>query len=98
MAGQPAATSREPMRILIPAFAAAAVLAAAAPALAQSRTGTTSANDPNRLICRRMPETGSLAQTRRQCFTRAEWDRIAQSQRTGAERMIGELSTRPAGE
>ncbi len=86
------------MRILLPALAVAAVLATCSPVLAQARTGGTGANDPNRLICRRMPETGSLAATRRQCFTRAEWDRIAQSQRNGAERMIGELTTRPAGE
>lgn len=86
------------MRNLLSAIVAAATLATSGATLAQSRTGGARANDPNRLICRRMPETGSLMQTRRQCFTRAEWDRIAQSQRNGAERMIGELTTRPAGE
>lgn len=68
--------------------------AASAPAMAQSRSGGTSAgaNDSNRLICRRMPETGSLMATRRQCFTRAEWDRIAESARRGAERTVSELA------
>jgi hypothetical protein len=54
-------------------------------------------DDPNRLICRRMPETGSLAQTRRQCFTKAEWDRIAESARAGAEKTIDGLTSRPGG-
>jgi len=55
-----------------------------------SQSGAT--NRSERLICRRMPETGSLSQTRRQCFTRAEWDRIAESQRAGAQRLTQELS------
>lgn len=55
-----------------------------------SQSGATNRSD--RLICRRMPETGSLSQTRRQCFTRAEWDRIAESQRAGAQRLTQELS------
>lgn len=72
----------------------AMLAAASAPATAQSRSSGTNAgaNDPNRLICRRMPETGSLMATRRQCFTRAEWDRIAESARRGAERTVAELS------
>lgn len=84
------------MRYLISTLVAVATLAVSGPAIGQSRSGAR-ANDPNQLICRRMPETGSLAASRRQCFTRAEWDRIAQSQRAGAERMIGELATRPGG-
>lgn len=43
--------------------------------------------DPNRLICRSMPVSGSLAARRRQCFTRAEWDRIAQ----GAQKQTVDL-------
>ena len=79
---------------LIPTIAALAATATAAPALAQSRSGATSggSNESNRLICRRVPETGSLMATRRQCFTRAEWDRVAESARRGAERTVAELS------
>lgn len=65
-------------------------------AFAQS-SGASSRNDQDRLICRRLPETGSLVQARRQCFTRAEWDQIAESQRRGAGRMIQELTERPGG-
>ena len=72
-----------------------AILAAAAastPAMAQSRSSGTNAgaNDSNRLICRRMPETGSLMATRRQCFTRTEWDRIAEAARANGTRMMSD--------
>ena len=46
-----------------------------------------SRSDPNRLICRSMPISGTLAGRRRQCFTRAEWERIAQ----GAQKQTIEL-------
>ncbi|MGQ0660564.1 hypothetical protein [Sphingosinicella sp.] len=39
------------------------------------------------LICRRIQETGSLGRGRRQCYTRAEWDRIAQAQRENSPGM-----------
>ncbi len=76
--------NRAAIALLIAAAAAEATVA-----LAQSGARR---DDPNRLICRRMPETGSLAATRRQCFTRAEWDRIAESARRGAERTIQGLA------
>lgn len=61
--------------------------------LAQSRSAqTVAADDSQRLICRRIQETGSLVRTIRQCFTRAEWDRIAESARRGAQRTAQELS------
>ncbi len=66
---------------------------AASAATAQSRATLASAsNDSQRLICRRVQETGSLVRTIRQCFTRAEWDRIAESARRGAQRTTQELS------
>lgn len=60
-------------------------------ALAQSGAASRSSQD-ERLICRRMPETGSIARTRRQCFTRAQWDRIAESARAGAQKTISGLT------
>ena len=85
---------RNPMLI----YAALTAMALPGIAPAQSRGGATAGtNDANRLICRRMPETGSLAQTRRQCYTRAEWDRIAESQQSGAQRTIDGLTSRPGG-
>lgn len=68
--------------------------ACALPATAQDRDGapTGARGDDERLICRRMPDTGSLVRTRRQCFTRAEWDRIAETVRRGAQNTVSGLA------
>ena len=45
-----------------------------------------SKSDPNRLICRSLPKTGSLAGRERTCFTRAQWDeQAARNSKVGAE-------------
>lgn len=76
--------------VLVPLAAVCALPVAAA---AQDNGGQAVANrDDERLICRRMPDTGSLVRTRRQCFTRAEWDRIAETARRGAQRTVSELA------
>ena len=36
-------------------------------------------SDPDRLICKASEKTGSLVQRERQCFTRAEWERLFES-------------------
>ena len=73
-----------------------AIIAEGSVALAQS--GAARGGGANeRLICRRMAETGSLVKGRRQCFTKMEWDRIAASQQSGWGRVIDELRNRPAG-
>jgi len=72
------------------------VAAEASIAVAQSSGGSGGGDD--RLICRRTPETGSLVKAKRECFTKAQWDRIAESQRIGANRMIQELTTKQSGE
>lgn len=79
------------------ALIAIALLAEATIAAAQHGAAGPAGNDRGRLICRRLPETGSLAQTRRQCFTKAEWDRIAESQQEGARKTIEGLTTKPGG-
>ena len=64
--------------------------ALAAPALiAQQPPGSdTKAEQPKeRRICRRTTESGSLAKVRRQCLTRAQWDRLAQDQRNNSPAM-----------
>jgi hypothetical protein len=43
-------------------------------------------DDPNRVICRRESVTGSLAQTRKVCMTRAQWvARARDAQETGQQ-------------
>ncbi len=41
----------------------------------------------DRQICRRMQESGSLARVRRVCYTRAQWDRLAEQQRANSPSM-----------
>lgn len=79
------------MRLSIGLMWIAASLTAST-ATAQSTARASASNGSQRLICRRMQETGSLVRTLRQCFTRAEWDRIAETARRGAERTVAELS------
>ena len=54
--------------------------------------------DPARVICRRSVETGSLVKGRRQCFTRAQWDRIAESAQKNATQLQEDSRGRPSGE
>lgn len=53
--------------------------------------------DPEKKICRKTLETGSLVKKTRQCFTRAEWARIAEAARTGAQYIVDNGMGRPAG-
>jgi hypothetical protein len=76
---------------------AAVAVAVAAPALGQTPAPAPSDLDDNRIICRKIGETGSLVRKQKQCFTRAEWDRIAESQRRGTVRMIDELTSKSSG-
>ena len=41
-----------------------------------------------RRICKRSAPSGSLIETRRECHTRAEWDRIAQAARGESQEMV----------
>lgn len=77
------------------ALGAACGLAAStanAQASSGSQAGATPSDDGQRLICRRIQDTGSLVRTQRQCFTRAEWDRIAETVRRGAQTTISGLA------
>lgn len=55
------------------------------------------ASDRDKMICKRDAEVGSIIKRRKTCMTKAEWDRVAESQQTGARKMIDELTTRPGG-
>ncbi len=65
-------------------IAAPALVAAQQPAPSGSQ-----AEQPKqeRLICRRTQDSSSIARVRRQCFTRAQWDRMAQDQRSNSPGM-----------
>jgi hypothetical protein len=85
-------------RMLIAAGVAG--LAMASPAVAAETAGAAQASnslDDNRIICRKTTEVGSLVRKKKECYTKREWDRIAEAQQRGAKRLQDELSTRSAG-
>ncbi len=60
----------------------------ASPVLAQSPHGPRkSSDDPNKMICRKFPVTGSLTQTKRICHTRAQWKELGEAARRDTETM-----------
>lgn len=78
------------MRLIGSALVGLFVLGAAGVAAGQSsgtggQQATAKSGEP--LVCRRVQETGSLGRGRRVCYTRAEWDRIAQAQRDNSPGM-----------
>lgn len=82
-------------------MAAVAAVSLAGPALAADTAGAAQASnavDDNRVICKKTLETGSLVRKNKQCFTKAEWDRIAEVQRRGNEKMVDGLSSRSQGQ
>ena len=79
------------LQLMIATIAGTMLLAGAAAANDQSPSA---ADDDSRIICKKLGETGSLVKKNKQCFTKAEWDRIAESQRNGAERLVHDLATK----
>ncbi len=43
--------------------------------------------DGEKILCRRVLETGSLVRKSKKCYTRAQWDRIAEAAKGNATRM-----------
>ena len=73
-------------------LAALAAVSLAFPAAASAEPEKKPAGE--KLICKSVGETGSLVRKRKQCFTRAEWDKIAESQRNGTQKMVDQLAER----
>lgn len=50
-----------------------------------------------KLICKKWADTGSLVVRKRECHTREDWNRIADSQQRGARLLADGLTGRPCG-
>lgn len=50
-----------------------------------------------RIICKKHLETGSLVRRIKKCFTKAEWDRIAEAEQIGVKKTQDALSARSMG-
>ena len=68
------------------AMVAVATLMLASPALADDSKRDKPADE--KLICKKETQIGSLARVRKQCFTKAEWDRIAVANRTLSDDLV----------
>ncbi len=68
----------------------AILLAITAAALAQGAAALPRSDVANaqKRICKRTVDTGSLVRGKRECRTRAEWDRIAEAARAGGQDMV----------
>lgn len=51
----------------------------------------------DKIVCRKIKETGSLVRNKKMCFTQSEWDRMAEAEHKGVGRLVDELSGKPSG-
>lgn len=73
------------------AFMGIAIFATAQELSAQTPPTTGQASVPTkaeRMICKRSAPSGSLVETRRECHTRDEWNRIAQAGRANGQDIV----------
>lgn len=80
------------MRLLITVALCAAGLGSVVNAAEPVKTSAAPPLDDNEIICRKTLETGSLVRKTKQCFTRAEWDKIAAANRQGNQKTADQLS------
>lgn len=79
-----------------------ALLVLATPALAQQSdpAGTEKPakkkDDPNRQICRRTGQTGSILGGKPECHTKAEWEQISEASRRDWQSRRPDLGGKPA--
>ena len=79
--------------VIMVAFALQAAAPASAEAPAQSPASVkplaAAKGAPEKMICKRQVRTGSLASVERTCYTRAEWQRLANQTRDAWQEMQG---------
>ncbi len=85
------------MNNLLLVGAASLSLASTAAAETSAKTVGTPADTgvgDERIICKKHLETGSLVKRVKQCFTKAEWDLIAEREQVGFKKTMDALNTR----
>ena len=76
--------------------AAAAIILASLlmPAIASAAEPPTAEQaERDKLICRKTAEVGSLVRKKKECYTKAQWDQIAEVQQRGAKKTQEGLSS-----
>lgn len=92
---EPTPTMR--MRCALTAASAVLVLSVSARAADPKPPASTSAStgmSDDRIICRKTAEVGSLVRRKKQCFTKAEWDKLAEAHQRGARKLMDGLTER----
>jgi hypothetical protein len=82
------------MNKVVKSFCAAALLATGVTGLGVVPVSAKEADlegkvmpDGEKIICRRVQETGSLVKKSKKCYTKKQWDRVAEAAKTNATRM-----------
>lgn len=78
---------------LLPVVATAQT--AAAPAQAAAAAAPVEPAQKEKLICRKTVETGSLVRGKKTCMTAAEWAKVGDAAREGAQKIIDDNTGRP---
>jgi hypothetical protein len=77
----------------IGAAAAIALAGLLIPAIASAAEPPTAEQaDRDKIICRKTAEVGSLVRKKKECYTKAQWDQIAEVQQRGAKKTQDGLS------
>lgn len=86
--------------LLVAALAVCAVPALAAePAKSMVEPQNTGASaESQKVLCKKIAETGSLVKRTKVCLTRAQWNRSAENNRRYGEQLQDDLRGRPAGD
>jgi len=85
---------------MIRSLSALALLALPMPVLAQdpSPSAAPPEKPKNEMVCRTDRPTGSMIASKKRCYTRDEWDRLAQGSRALTERMQDDSRNRSGGQ
>lgn len=72
--------------------------AAAVPAVAAEQAAKAEASDGERIICRKMEDTGSLVRKTKVCLTRDQWRQSGDNGEKYARELADGLRTKPGGQ
>lgn len=80
------------------AGAAAAQQPPAPPATPPAATPPAATPDPmDKMVCRRLVETGSLVRAKRECHTKRQWAYLDEQNQTAARSLVDDTRTKPGG-
>jgi hypothetical protein len=80
--------------LLVAALAGVLSTGAAGAAETAGAAQAANATGDDRIICRKTAEVGSLVKRKKECFTKREWDQIAEAHQRGAKKLQDGLSER----